>query len=180
MFDWFRRLFSRSRRHGPSVRARVDSFETFRDYVLESVEHVGRSFTAADDDWVPMFFMRGSDAKIGIAPLAQYGIFGSDSEKDHLANVVLPELLRSTQALMYALVFSAWETTVGDGPSVRREIVSAAFGGKVRYEEYRAEILRRAPAPPKLGRWERSGPSRGRFFEPLRLALLEGEFASVR
>ncbi len=152
-----------------------DRYRKFTQTALDSVRAVGDSFSAPDDDWMPVALI---DSRVhGFVPVAlQF------SDKDPLVSG-LQKLLRQTAAERCALVMSAWSAIVGpewDGlPAAqiadRFEVVAVTIIDRERVEGYSARIERREDAPPILGSWDsllpEHGTVTGRFVEPLQTAM---------
>jgi hypothetical protein len=150
----------------------ADSYRTFAQSMLASVERIADSFTMPDDDWVPALII---DSRVlGPMPIG----FVMTPDKDAVV-AALAQLLRETRTERCVLVLSAWQAEVGPGwdgrpaaeLSNRREVVAVTVIDAERVESYSAPILRFADAPPRLGEWTMTACTDGRFVTPLQRAM---------
>jgi len=160
----------------------------FLDTVCESAEDVGRSFTEADDDWVPIMQTATPLGEEFIVYTFGFegAMLANDRNKDLMAEQMMKPLITGTGAKLVALVMSAW-TVKFEGedawnaylsgniprPSAhpnRVEIVAITVIAPTKIMTRTAEILRDGTNPPTLGPWEHMESGEG--------IIVEGRFSA--
>jgi hypothetical protein len=151
--------------------------DTFEYVAMTASKMPDAVFTEPDDDWTPVAFLE-TKAGLTTVPLAPY--MGSPREKDILADLLLPTLIRDSQATRVVMILSVWVGTAAsqeemDSPDWLPPSQQPDRTEKVLLIEYTrdgvgrqssARIIRHDDSPPTLGEWE----------EPMGQLRMEGRF----
>jgi hypothetical protein len=169
----------------------------FDGVALMAVSMSENVFTKPDDDWAPMMFLQGTHDGHPVSPIVPLHTFmHNDTQKDFLAEIVLPAVIKEFKADIVILLFSVWMAKEPEGaagymvhgqgefiqPSARPDRIEAitlaeyTSAGVTRYAS--AQIIRHEDKPPTLDEWEThaidSGANyTGRFVEPIVAAMKE-------
>jgi hypothetical protein len=122
-------------------------------------EAVGSKFEP-DEDWEPMLVVEAPD---GVSVCTLEMDLATPKDRDILAQVVVPDLVRSMKGTRFALVTTAWQlkmaadakrgpARIQDHPDRTECVIIYAFDRDER-KRATAEITR-GEGPPKLGAWE--------------------------
>lgn len=160
----------------PRPGAALEALETAKHYV----EFTCENFDEPDDDWNPVMFCIGRGDTGNTIVAFDPAFMGDPDAKDKLADEVMPALLKQTQAVAVATVFSTWHIDVrniakldgiseeearvqwetfhaaGGMPSqhpARQEQVLIAGLSAVEEHHHWAPILRHDGKPPTLAPW---------------------------
>jgi len=162
------------------------TFEVIRENFKTLVRRTSDLVTDPAGDWPPLLLVEDEHGRINPRCLADYPM-ATVPQKNHLAEVVLPELVRQFGGRRVGLAFHGWVVTSDDDPSLgdyveqdgslanhpaRSEWVTLLVVDADECEAWLAEVNRRPGRRPKLGPWSLSpAVPDGRFVEPLRWAL---------
>jgi hypothetical protein len=153
----------------------TDSFEVFRDRLLELVNamHLD-AITEPDEDWPGILFVQ---TECGIVIAALVPLAGlTEEDKQYLGCVHLPRRIRAEQASRFGWVFPYVSQAAGAGG----EGLALVVGDVRRQEAFVGSITRHPGRPPKLGNWK--GPAQVKsetFVTPLVEALAEVAAARI-
>lgn len=165
-------------------------FELVRENFKTFVRRLGRAVTKPDNDWPPVLLVEDAEGRINTCPLPRQAVESAE-EKDYLANVVLPRLVRELDGRRVGLALHCWHVSQLTDPYVdsyieehesiaehpgRSECVTLLVLDEEHCEAWVAQVDRRPGRRPKLGPWSEMGliPD-GRFVGPLRQAVANDE-----
>lgn len=154
----------------------TDSFETFRDRLLELVNGMHHdAITEPDEEWPGILFVQTERGIVIAAFVSTIGL--TEEDKQHLGCVYLPERARAEQASRFGWVFPSVPHGAGAGGG---EGLALVVGDLRRQEAFVGSITRHPGRPPKLGNWQ--GPAQVKsetFVTPLVEALAEVAAARI-
>jgi hypothetical protein len=157
------------------------TFEKLRETLKWGIADAGRVIDDPDGDWTPCLFVESADDVV-VRDLSEYSA-DTDEDKDYLAEVVIPELIREQRGYRVGLSFPAW-SVVGAAAQeeldrfgslaahpLRVEVVTLLVVDRERSEAWIAVVDRRGRRP-RLFRWlQVPAVPTGRFVDPLRRAV---------
>lgn len=125
-----------------------------RRTLQDGADEIGRGFTAADDDWVPVVLVASERGLVDVIT----PVYTTDAEKHQWMTDTLPAFIRSHKGRVVATVTSVWMSgNAGERPSLqpdRTEAVVVSVFSRMATESWVAKIDRDGTSPPTLGEWE--------------------------
>jgi hypothetical protein len=155
------------------VVAATDSFEVFRDRLLELVNamHLD-AITEPDEDWPGILFVQTEHGIVIAALVPLSGL--TEEDKQYLGCVHLPERARAEQASRFGWVFPFVSHGAAAGGGAGGEGLALVVGDLRRQEAFVGTITRYPDRPPKLDNWRWAPQVRSEtFVTPLIEALAE-------
>lgn len=145
-------------------------------WLKDSVESIRKDFTKPDDDWSGVMFFWVEDGPTSLMPM----MFRDEDEKEFVASIAIPTLIRQLKPWLVGQVHSAWTALVetedlesspppSEHPN-REESLILIMVTVEQQQMWSAKIIRHDDKPPTLDPWRLWGQdesTEGRFITPV-------------
>jgi hypothetical protein len=147
-------------------------------WLKDAIANIGKEFTRPDDDWEGVMFFWGEEGTTSLLPL----MFRNEDEKNMIATVAIPLLIRNLKPWLVAQVHSAWtisikkekfeaeDTPLPSAHPDREESLILIANTIDQMQFWQAKIIRFPNRPPALAPWTlwpQPDGTEGRFITPV-------------